>query len=236
MVDEQLANITDNKVKADLDQESLAGYTLKESVQARQLATKKQALGFMAIANETLKEKKSVNDLIDKEVEKYGKQLEAFYRTQTKKAREQGYLYNDKKDNKNIRGWISIAVLDNRTSPICISYHNKVYLKKDYKTREDIPNRPPRHINCRSILMPVYDGVRITNYKGQNISTFLKNNPKVAEDILGQKKYRIFKSGKAKINSFIDVKGQRFFTNDEIIKRLGIKNKNRLNKIGGKKL
>jgi len=182
---------------------------------------------------EAIKDGKPVQDIMDNEIKKYKQQMESFYRTQTKKAREEGYHKVDVAMSKKLRGWISVATLDNRTSAICIALHNKFYLKKDYGTRYDIPNPPPRHPNCRSILLAVWEGTRITDYKGQKISTFLKNNPKIAEDVLGQKKYRIFKSGKAKINSFIDIKGSRFYTNEEIIQRLGIKNKARLDKIGG---
>lgn len=236
MSNEQVSNITGEDETISLGQEALAGYTFKESIKLRKEATKKQAIRVMAQMKEAIKDDKPVQEIMDNELKKYKQQLESFYRTQTKKAREEGYHRVDRKLSKKLRGWISVATLDNRTSAICISLHNKFYLKKDYANRYEIPNPPPRHPNCRSVLLAVWEGTRITDYKGQKIDTFLKNNPKVAQDILGQKKYRIFKTGKAKINSFVDIKGSRFYTNDEIIKRLGIKNKARLDKIelGGK--
>lgn len=236
MADQQVSIITGEDDSASLSAVALAGYTIKESVKAKREGVKKNAQKFMANANELIKEKQEVNTLLNNEVTKYEKELEAFYRTQTKSARQQGYEKVDKKNAKKIRGWISITVLDNRTSAICLSYQNKFYSIKDYPTRADIPNAPPRHPNCRSIIITVWEGVNITKYKGQKLSTFLKNNPKVAQDILGQKKYRIFTTGKAKIDSFIDVKGSRFYTNEEIIQRLGIKSEARLDKInnGGK--
>ena len=232
IINEQIENITDEKTKIDFDEAVIAGYTYKELVAIRKNTTTKQAIKFMTQAQDILKDEKAqIAQLIKDEINKYEKSIEAFYRTQTKGAREFGYAENDKKLSKQVRGWISIAVLDNRTSAICISLHNKFYSKKDYATRFDVPYQIPRHPNCRSILTTVFEGVNITKYKGQKIDTFLKNNPKMAEGILGQKKYRIFKTGKAKINSFIDIKGSRFYTNDEIIKRLGIVNKTRLEKI-----
>lgn len=234
IAEQQISIITGEESSVNLAVVGLAGYTLKEAVSAKKESVKKQAQRFMANANELLKDKEDLTTLLKDEVSKYERELEAFYRTQTKQARQQGYEQVDKNNSEQIRGWISITILDNRTSAICLSYQNQFYSIKDYKTRADIPNPPPRHPHCRSILITVWEGVNITKYKGQKLSTFLKNNPKVAEDILGKKKYRIFTTGKAQINSFIDVKGKRFYTNEEIIQRLGIKSKTRLDKIGGK--
>jgi len=231
LIREQTGIILDEEQDISLFLEALAGYTFIELIKMRKEATQKQAMRFMVQTREALKENKPVNDLIENETQKYKKQLEAFYRTQTKKAREYAYDKADKK--RKVRGWISVAVLDNRTSAICSALHNKFYLKKDYKSRLDIPTPPPRHFSCRSVLLTVYEGDRITDYKGQKIETFLKQNPKIGESILGKKKYRIFITGKAKINSFVDIKGKRWFRNDEIIKRLGIKSPKRLKQIEG---
>lgn len=231
MINEQVSIIADDKTKINLAEVTTAGYTYSEVVKLKQESVRKQLISSMVKMNEAIKDSTPTQEIIDNELTKYKTQLEAFYRTQTKQGREAGYDAVDKEMSKDLRGWISVAVLDNRTSAICIALHNKFYLKKDYPNRYDIPNPPPRHPNCRSILLSVWEGTRITDYKGATLSTFLKNNPKIAQDILGQKKYRIFESGKAKINSFVDIKGSRFYTNDEIIKRLGISNQARLDKI-----
>ena len=233
MMNQQIENITGTEDKIKLAAISLAGFTYLESIKLRQESTKKQAVRFMAQAKEAIKGNLPVQDIINNELRRYRSSLESFYRTQTKQARQEGYAKVDKKLEKKVRGWISVAVLDNRTSAICIALNNKFYRKKDYATRFEVPNPPPRHPNCRSVLLTVWENTRITDYKTQNIETFLKQNPKIAEDILGKKKYRIFKTGEAKINSFIDIKGSRFFTNEEIIKKLGIKDKKRLKKIKG---
>lgn len=52
-----------------------------------------------------------------------------------------------------IIGWMSIATLDNRTSPICISYHLQKWYKKDGWTYDKIPDKPRRHPRCRSLLI-----------------------------------------------------------------------------------
>jgi len=129
-----------------------------------------------------------------------------------------------------IKGWVSVAVLDNRTSAICTGLHGKFYSAKEFKTRLDVPNPPPRHPNCRSILYTVYENQE-PNIKYSNVSEFLRENPQIGKDIMGKEKYAIFATGKAKVESFLDLKGKRWYRNDEIIKRLGIISKKRLDKI-----
>ena len=163
MLDEQMQIITDDENKTiSLQKEALAGYTFAEAIRERKKATQKQAQRFMAQAKELIKENKSLKELYQNEVKKFTKQMESFYRTQTKKAREYGYAEVEKK--YEIKGWISIAVLDNRTSAICMALHNKFYPKERYKSRLDVPNPPPRHPNCRSILVAVKKGKSIQSY------------------------------------------------------------------------
>jgi SPP1 gp7 family putative phage head morphogenesis protein len=47
------------------------------------------------------------------------------------------------------------AILDNRTSEVCQKENGKIYLVKD-----GIPgvNMPPLHVNCRSVILPVFEG------------------------------------------------------------------------------
>lgn len=205
-----------------LAQESLAGLTFTEIIRERKIAIRKRAIRFMARSRELLKTQQGVEKFVKEEVQRYIKDTEAFWRTQTKSAREYAYETQDKGFD-DIRGWMSVAILDNRTSPICAGLHNKFYSIKDYADRSEVPEKPPRHPSCRSILLTVREGINITEYKGQNIETFMKRNPKVAEDFMGKEKYRIWTEGKSKLDKYIDLKGRRFYTNEEIIKRLGIK-------------
>lgn len=51
-----------------------------------------------------------------------------------------------------IVGWRSLGTLDSRTSDICRELDQKFYPIKGYKSIDDVPYKPPRHPNCRSIL------------------------------------------------------------------------------------
>lgn len=205
-----------------LAQESLAGLTFTETIKERKIAIKKRAVKFAARAKELLKTQQGVEDLIRQEVKKYIKDTDSFWKTQTKAAREYSYEEQDKSFD-DIRGWMSVAILDNRTSPICAGFHNKFYSIKAYKARPDVPEKPPRHPNCRSILLTVREGINIAEYKGQNLETFMKRNHNVAEDFMGKEKYRMWSQGEAKMDKYIDMKGRRFYTNEEITQRLGMR-------------
>ena len=224
MIDEQLENITGEKQKFDFATALIAGYTFNELLAQRKVTTKKQLTKFMVSAIDVVKQGGAGEaTLVSNEVNRYEKGLDAFYRTQTKGAREQGYAENDKKLRSNIKGWMSIAVLDNKTSAICLSLHNKFYSIEDYKTRFDIPYQIPRHPHCRSMFVTVFKDKSIQSYKGKNLETFLMQNPTQGKELMGIKKYELFTQEKIKLTNFVDLKNGRYFTNAEIKKRLKIK-------------
>ena len=208
-----------------------AGYTIKELIKLRKNTTKNKLIKTMSKVNIALKEKTSINNIISNETSKYRKELESFIKTQAKQAREHSYVKVELKYHKQISGWVSIAILDNRTSSTCLFYHNKFYSSQEYKTRFDIPNPPPRHPNCRSILVPVWTDTDPNDYRLDNINDFLRQNENLTREILGKKKAEIYLTGKTPINKFIDITNNRYFTNDQIMKKLKIKSKNRLRKI-----
>lgn len=223
MISEQLENIADEKVKFDFATAIIAGYTFNELIAQRKQTTKKQLTKFMVSAVDAVKQGAGETTLINNEVNRYEKGINTFYRTQTKGAREYGYAENDKKLRSNVKGWMSIAVLDNVTSPICLSLHNKFYSAEDYKTRFDIPYQIPRHPHCRSMFVTVFKDKSIQSYKGKNLETFLRQNPTQGKELMGIKKYDLFEQEKIKLTNFVDLKNGRYFTNDEIKKRLNIK-------------
>lgn len=227
---QQYENITGDDKKFNLGLETVAGYTFLEIIAERKLAIRRRATRFMAQAKERLKTEAGIQKFIREEFNRFEKDTESFWRTNAKAGREYGYQEVDRTSKEQIRGWMSIAVLDNRTSAICVGLHNKFYSIKNYKSRGNVPDKPPRHPNCRSILITVFKGTDIRQFKGENLNTFLKRNPETAKDIMGIEKYRLWSEGKAKIDKYIDLKGKRFYRNDEIVKRLGIKSKKRLNK------
>ena len=138
--------------------------------------------------------------------------------TITKTQREQSY---NKVGDKlpNIKGWLSIAVLDGRTSPICMSLHNKFY---QIKKRSDVPNLPPRHPNCRSLVVPVYYGDNVDDLRGIKLSTWLRDNPTKGRKLLGDEKYQLVVDNEIEVNSFVDIRNGRYYTNEEIKDNLSI--------------
>lgn len=223
--EEQYQDITDEKEKLDFDKLVLFGYTFRELVAQRKNTTKKALTNFMVQAKNVIKdETQSKTQLIRNTSQDYRKSIDRFYQTQLKEIRETGYQRNDKKMSKEIKGWISIAVLDSSTSAICASLHNKFYAKSDtYTSRATLPYPIPRHPNCRSMFITVFKNKSIQSYKQENLQTFLRNNPSTGQKIMGIEKYRLFSEKKIKFTNFVDLKRSRFYTNAEIRKKLNIK-------------
>lgn len=126
-----------------------------------------------------------------------------------------------------ITGWESVATLDSRVSDICAAADGIKYMKPKFKY-ETIPNRPPRHPNCRSVLRPLTrfttNGKRPQNgdEKGQVDADvkfpewFARQSASFQRKWLGDARYQLFKDGKFTIKSFVDVKDGKRFTLKEL--------------------
>lgn len=157
------------------------------------------------------------------------KQLNTGVRTFYKKIREDTRARVEEIEFDSFIGWRSLGVLDKSTSPICIYLNNQFYSKNDYKNRSEIDNLPPRHFNCRSILIRVFKdkfevATRVAKgdiggYQVDNritFESFLRQNEKTSKKILGTKRYDLWKTGKVKITDFIDIDNNKFFSADDI--------------------
>jgi len=215
-VQQQQRIITSNKdSELSLNRESFGGLSFKESIEDRNKSILKSVFAFTILVRNTLIENRGISPIVRDEVNKYKRRDDMFYNTQTKAAREYAYRDIDNK-NKDIKGWLSIAVLDNRTSVICVGLANKYYSVKQYPKREDIPNQPPRHPNCRSILIGVEYGERLKDYMTQTADDFMHRNPKTAIDFLGEEKHKLWLESNTSINNFIDLKKGALFSNEQI--------------------
>lgn len=164
-------------------------------------------------------------------------QIKTSIRTYQKLLRERVEVKTDeyflKNGGKSFLGYKTISTLDSRTTPVCIALNNTFYPKEEYPTRQDIPHPVPRHFNCRSVIVRVFedddfsDSTRSSNGdKGgeqleANISfeAFLRQNPQTAKDILGEKRYAFWQANKINIKSFVDIDKNKFFSIDEINRR-----------------
>lgn len=222
VLSEQLSVVTnEDPVHFPLARESVAGATFQESIATRDRAVLKGAIAFAAAvygarnANGIIK---GVSSMVRAETKRYRRGNEMFYITQTKAAREYGYSKNDARDS-DIKGWISVAILDNRTSAVCIGFTNKYYPIKSFPTRASIPNKPPRHPRCRSTIVAVKKGDRIADYQTDTADNFLFRNKQIAVDLLGVDRYKIWVDSATSINNFIDLNRGTLFSQAHIRKR-----------------
>lgn len=126
-----------------------------------------------------------------------------------------------------IIGWRSRAVLDSRTSFQCAALDGVKYMKPKYKY-STIPNRPKRHFNCRSIIVPITIMDTVTERPENGDETGqVKSNVKFEQwfptqsvqfqkEYLGDARYKLYKEERLSIKSFVDVKDGRRFTLKEL--------------------
>ncbi len=121
-----------------------------------------------------------------------------------------------------------VAVLDNKTTPVCMSLHGNRYPINEGP-------RPPQHYNCRSqFIMEVdlddelghlypYNIIKekmghVKVYK--DFDEFLRQQPtSFLEEILGFNRARLYKENKLPIKSYIDINDNRFYTLEEMNKK-----------------
>lgn len=93
-----------------------------------------------------------------------------------------------------------IAVLDARTTLTCAGLNGKTFPLDRFPY-------PPRHINCRSTMVPVIDGldpVPVRDY-----GEWLKAQPAgVQNDVLGPARAKLFREGRLSVDRFTDSKGK----------------------------
>jgi SPP1 gp7 family putative phage head morphogenesis protein len=132
------------------------------------------------------------------------------------KARQSVYENNE----DVVKGVEIVATLDSRTSAICRSEDGNVY-------PVDSGPRPPFHPNCRTTTIPVLKswkelgidlkeappGTRASMdgqvSSKQSYGQWLKKQSKsVQEEVLGKRRAALFRSGKVKIDKFVDPRGR----------------------------
>jgi len=116
-------------------------------------------------------------------------------------------------DALGVAQWQFFATLDARTSLICMGLHGQVYPVGKGPM-------PPRHINCRSVGLPVVDPIPgvapfdLPTYDGW----LRRQSASVQDDVLGVAKGRLFRNGGLNVDKFTDNKGKTL-TLDELRKR-----------------
>ena len=108
------------------------------------------------------------------------------------------------------------AVLDNRTTKVCMSRDGKRY-------EVGKGPMPPAHPGCRSTTYAIIEG--FPPPERETYGQWLARQPaKVQDDILGPKRAKLFRAGKFKVDGFVDAKGKTL-TLAKLNKKAGAKPK-----------
>jgi len=111
-------------------------------------------------------------------------------------------------------GLLWVAILDGKTSLICISRDNKVVMFGGRKAPEGMEllspqgARPPAHLHCRSMM-----GVLIGTTPPNRLTFeqfFLNQTKRTQDDILGKPRAELFRSGKLPLDGFVNDTGHEY--------------------------
>lgn len=106
-----------------------------------------------------------------------------------------------------------VAVLDSRTTLTCAGLNGKTFPLDKFPY-------PPRHVNCRSTMIPVVEGLEPVPVR--SYGDWLKAQPdSVQDDILGPSRAKLFRSGNLSVDRFTDSAG-RVLTLDQLRARDGL--------------
>lgn len=155
-------------------------------------------------------------------------QAEAIARTATSelvnRVRDEVY-----KENEDIfKGYMSQAVLDGRTTFLCASYDNKTWNIDKQPIGHNLPFKPvPRHVNCRSIILPITKSYKELGFNIEEISGLTRSsldgavpkdmtfnqwlntkNKDFIEKYLGVSRAALFMEGKITIGDLISKSGK----------------------------
>ena len=125
----------------------LAG-TLEKDVLER---VRREVQGSLAKGTSVRERVKALREASPKVAAMSKARVEAIARTEVTRADTMGRLLSMKRD-EDVIGVEFSAVLDSRTTPGCERRHGLVMRLDDPRLPE---NAPPRHVNCRSMLLPV---------------------------------------------------------------------------------
>lgn len=206
----QYKEITDSKISPNT---LIVGLTLREVLNNR-ISTHYRGL---------LSQYNQEDITINKNKQSVNKSLVSITNDYSKSVREQAYAKKPnakyKVTDRKLKGFLSVGVIDKRTSNICIKLNNVFYPVSKYKKRSDIPNLPPRHPNCRTLIVNIYDGDDIEEYKEITLTDLFKEYPNEFKRLIGAKKYDIMLNKKLTPNDIFDKNRTKFLTIKEIQER-----------------
>lgn len=168
---------------------------------------------------------------------------EAVVRTSVQSVANSARLETFKNNRDLIKGVQQVSTLDNRTSDICIAYDGGSWDLNGHPingTTLPFAGGPPRHWNCRSVLVPVVKswkeiGVDVPEFQPtvrasmdgqvaakQSFDDWLANRSEAQqEQILGKGKAALWREGKIALSDLVNQRG-RPLTLGELRQRHGI--------------
>ena len=123
-------------------------------------------------------------------------------------------LYNQvEKKQDNIKGWLYNAILDRRTSKLCIGLNGRFWSRKVYKDRSSLPYVPNvnTHRRCRSTLITIYKDDDVKEFRDLTFDEFVKNEKYEVKKLIGDKKYKLMIDNNLSFHDIYNSKDFKFY-------------------------
>ena len=141
-----VSGVTDQKILADVRQALLQGVSNGDTLS--EIMDRLRSI-FKPYVEETRDENGVLLDPA---------RLETIVRTNLIDVYNQGRLVQGAQAEEYLEGWQYSAILDTRTTEVCRHLDGKVFVEGDKRV---FSLRPPRHFNCRSVMVPIVIGETI---------------------------------------------------------------------------
>ena len=150
----QLKGVNDdfilNRVRGILQTGIKSGLSNKEIIKQIRTALQGYDVQLAKTKGDTEDERRQVDEII-----RSGNRLDAIVRTEVNRGFNQARLQQFEEMSDQIVMYFYSAILDGRTSDICLSFDSGRN-QKLYKPDEASAINPPNHVRCRSLLLPVF--------------------------------------------------------------------------------
>lgn len=183
-----------------------------------------------------------INRVVDSELVKSKRGAAALVQSSVQTVANNARLATFRANRDIIRGVRQISTLDNKTTDVCIAYDGAAWdLDGEPIDGNDLPfnSGPPRHWNCRSVLVPITktyrelglnvpeiaDSTRASidgqQQSGVTFTQFLKGKSEsFQDDLLGPGRAAMWRDGKITLRDLLDQTG-RPLTLAELRKKYG---------------
>ncbi len=141
----------------------MTGYSIRDMiVSTRDVSTRR----IQALVSSGITQGKSVDEITAELIPAFSSIEKSHIKTLvvTTNAEIQSRSMAEQSRGSDVIGWLSLSIMDTRTTPLCRRFNETERFKADGHTPESLKADgwwPPRHFNCRTVILPIPEKGRL---------------------------------------------------------------------------